>query len=148
MQKEKERQLNLLENSILALIGFAGGLIVAGGVFAFITLLGVVNRLASKTGTAKHIVLYENMVIIGGILGNSWFVYQWRLPFGVIGLLCYGLFSGIFIGCQAMALAEVLNVIPVFSKRVRIHYGMPYIVASIACGKAIGAYLQLYIWGQ
>lgn len=121
-------------------------MVVAAGVFSFITLLGVVNRLASKTSTAKHIVLYENMVILGGILGNTWFVYQWDLPFGVIGLILYGLFSGIFIGCQAMALAEVLDVIPVFAKRIKIKYGMPYIVVSIAIGKAVGAFFQLYIW--
>lgn len=131
---------------MLAISGFAGGVVVAAGVFSFITLLGVVNRLASKTSTAKHIVIYENMVILGGILGNTWFIYQWDIPFGIIGLVLYGLFSGMFIGCQAMALAEVLDVIPVFSKRIKIKYGMPYIVASIAIGKAVGAFFQLYVW--
>ncbi len=131
---------------MLVIIGFAGGFGVAAGVFSFITLLGVVNRLALKTNTAKYIVLYENMVILGGILGNTWSVYEWKLPFGIVGLLLYGLFGGIFIGCQAMALAEVLNVIPVFAKRAKIKYGMPYIVASIAIGKAVGAFLQLYVW--
>lgn len=131
---------------MLAISGFAGGLVVAAGVFAFITLLGVVNRLASKTSTAKHIIIYENMVILGGILGNTWFVYQWDIPFGTIGLILFGLFSGMFIGCQAMALAEILDVIPVFAKRVKIKYGMPYIVAAIAMGKAMGAFFQLYVW--
>lgn len=128
------------------MIGFAGGIVVSAGVFAFITLLGVVNRLASKTNTASHIVLYENMIILGGILGNTWIVYQFPLPIGHVGLLLYGLFGGIFIGCQAMALAEVLKVIPVFAKRAKIKYGMPYVVASIAIGKAVGAFLQLYVW--
>ena len=131
---------------MLAISGFAGGLVVAAGVFAFITLLGVINRLASKTSTAKHIVIYENMVILGGVLGNTWLVYQWDIPFGMIGLVLFGLFSGMFIGCQAMALAEVLDVIPVFAKRIKIKYGMPYIVASIAIGKAVGAFFQLYVW--
>ena len=136
----------MIRYSLLAIIGFAGGLIVAAGVFAFITLLGVLNRLASKTNTAKHILLYENMVILGGILGNTWFIYQWDIPFGIIGLILFGLFSGIFGGCQAMALAEVLDVIPIFAKRIKIKYGMPYIVASIAIGKAVGAFFQLYVW--
>jgi len=136
----------LIRYCLLAIIGFAGGLVVAAGVFAFITLLGVLNRLASKTNTAKHILLYENMVILGGILGNTWFIYQWDIPFGIIGLILFGLFSGIFVGCQAMALAEVLDVIPIFAKRIKIKYGMPYIVASIAIGKAVGAFFQLYVW--
>lgn len=136
----------MIRYCLLAIIGFAGGLVVAAGVFAFITLLGVLNRLASKTNTAKHILLYENMVIFGGILGNTWFIYQWDIPFGIIGLTLFGLFSGIFVGCQAMALAEVLDVIPIFAKRIKIKYGMPYIVASIAIGKAVGAFFQLYVW--
>lgn len=136
----------MIRYCLLAISGFAGGLVVAAGVFAFITLLGVVNRLASKTSTAKHIVIYENMVILGGILGNTWFVYQWDIPFGMIGLILFGLFSGMFIGCQAMAIAEVLDVIPVFAKRVKIKYGMPYVVATIAMGKAVGAFFQLYVW--
>lgn len=136
----------MIRYCLLAIIGFAGGLVVAAGVFAFITLLGVLNRLASKTNTAKYILLYENMVILGGILGNTWFIYQWDIPFGIIGLILFGLFSGIFVGCQAMALAEVLDVIPIFAKRIKIKYGMPYIVASIAIGKAVGAFFQLYVW--
>ena len=136
----------MIRYCLLAIIGFAGGLVVAAGVFAFITLLGVLNRLASKTNTAKHILLYENMVILGGILGNTWLIYQWDIPFGIIGLILFGLFSGIFVGCQAMALAEVLDVIPIFAKRIKIKYGMPYIVASIAIGKAVGAFFQLYVW--
>ena len=136
----------MIRYCLLAIIGFAGGLVVAAGVFAFITLLGVLNRLASKTNTAKHILLYENMVILGGILGNTWYIYQWDIPFGIIGLILFGLFSGIFVGCQAMALAEVLDVIPIFAKRIKIKYGMPYIVASIAIGKAVGAFFQLYVW--
>jgi len=136
----------LIRYCLLAIIGFAGGLVVAAGVFAFITLLGVLNRLASKTNTAKHILLYENMVILGGILGNTWYIYQWDIPLGIIGLILFGLFSGIFVGCQAMALAEVLDVIPIFAKRIKIKYGMPYIVASIAIGKAVGAFFQLYVW--
>lgn len=136
----------MIRYCLLVISGFAGGMVVAAGVFAFITLLGVINRLASKTSTAKHIVIYENMVILGGILGNTWIVYQWDIPFGMVGLILFGLFSGMFIGCQAMALAEVLDVIPVFAKRVKIKYGMPYIVASIAIGKAVGAFFQLYVW--
>ncbi|WP_312496337.1 stage V sporulation protein AB [Anaerosporobacter sp.] len=136
----------MIRYCLLAIIGFAGGLVVAAGVFAFITLLGVLNRLASKTNTAKHILLYENMVILGGILGNTWYIYQWDIPLGIIGLILFGLFSGIFVGCQAMALAEVLDVIPIFAKRIKIKYGMPYIVASIAIGKAVGAFFQLYVW--
>lgn len=135
-----------IRHCLLALIGFAGGVVVAAGVFAFITLLGVINRLASKTKTAKYIKVYEVMVILGGIIGNTWFVYQLTVPFGVILLLIFGFFSGIFIGCQAMALAEVLNVIPVFAKRLKIRYGMPIIVACIAVGKLIGGFIQLCLW--
>ena len=146
MLVERGKQLTLIRYCILAVIGFTGGVVVSAGVFAFITLLGVVNRLASKTNTARHVVLYENLVSLGGVLGNTWCVYQFSFPVGQIVLLAYGVCGGIFIGCQAMALTEVLKVITVFAKRVKIKDGMPYIVASIAIGKAVGAYLQLYLW--
>lgn len=131
---------------LLILIGFAGGLIIAGAVFAFITLLGVINRLASRTQTASYISAYERAVIVGGTVGNLCSIYQPHIPVGRFGMVFFGLFSGIFIGCQAMAIAETLKVIPTFSMRLKIQYGIPYMVLAIALGKSIGSFIQLCIW--
>ena len=40
-----------LANICVAVVGFAGGVGVAGGVFAFISILGILPRLAGRNGT-------------------------------------------------------------------------------------------------
>ena len=55
---------------LLGVVGLAGGLGVAGGVFTTLIAVGLIPRFAGKTHTAKHIFLYEEMVVCGTILGG------------------------------------------------------------------------------
>jgi stage V sporulation protein AB len=64
---------------------------------------------------------------------------------GQAGLLAVGLFSGIYVGCFAMALAELLKVIPIFALRARLVQGMPYVVLAIALGKSLGSFYQMFV---
>lgn len=127
--------------------GLAAGGMVAAGTFAFIVMIGIFTRLAQRTRTSQYISLFEDAIILGGTLGNILFIYEISLPFYYIGIVLYGFFSGIFVGCLAMALAEVLKIIPVFVKRTGLVEGMQYIVLSIAAGKCVGAVLQLFYLG-
>lgn len=81
----------------------------------------------------------------GGILGNFIDIYEIPIPIGMVGLGVYGLFSGMFVGCLAIALAEIIDVIPAFGRRIKLEVGMPYLVLCIALGKALGALYQLVI---
>ncbi|HEX3022843.1 MAG TPA: stage V sporulation protein AB [Lachnospiraceae bacterium] len=135
----------LIKNFFLVVVGLSSGIIVAGAVFAFITLLGVINRLASRTSTAKYMSIYEDMVTLGGTIGNIIIIFEFKVPITSVGMALLGLFSGVFVGCQIMALAEVLKVIPVFVTRVKLTLGIPIIVLSIALGKACGAFYQLFV---
>lgn len=130
---------------LIAVIGFASGVTVSAGIFAFITMIGIIPRFAGRTKTAKCMLLYEDMVIIGATTGNTMYLYHYDVELGPIGILMFGLFSGIFIGCVAVALAEILNVIPVFMARLRIKKGISYFIIALALGKGIGAFYQLYI---
>lgn len=127
---------------LLALIGLSAGVTVAGGLFSFVVSLGVVSDFADRTHTGKHILLYEMSVAFGGIIGNILSVYEITIPVGVGGLMLFGIFAGIFVGCWSMALAEILNVFPIFIRRVKVLKGIPYIILSIAIGKGIGACLS------
>lgn len=129
---------------LLALIGLSAGIVVAGGLFSFIIGLGVVSDFADRTHTGEHILLYEDSVALGGILGNIFFIYQISIPHGSFLLPIFGLFAGIFVGCWSMALAEILNVFPIFIRRVKLLRCIPYIIAGMALGKGIGA-LIFYI---
>ncbi|WP_461811899.1 stage V sporulation protein AB [Faecalimonas sp.] len=124
---------------LLALIGLSAGVTVAGGLFSFVVSLGVVSDFADRTHTGKHIRLYEMSVALGGILGNIFFIYQIALPLGMGALMLFGMFAGIFVGCWSMALAEILNVFPIFIRRMKVLKGIPYIILGIALGKGIGA---------
>lgn len=135
----------LIKYLLLILVGLAGGLSIAGGTFAFIVMIGVLPRLAGRTHTAWAYWQYENMVIVGGLIGNFLYFFPMQVPIGYVGLSLCGLFAGIYVGCFAMALAEVLNVIPIFSTRIKLKEGLPIIITAIAIGKALGAFYQLVI---
>lgn len=68
----------------LSIIGFSGGVLIAGGVFAFIVILGVVPRLAQKTKTYRFITLYEDYIILGGILGTLTLLGDVFIPLGIV----------------------------------------------------------------
>ena len=120
------------QNILLAVIGLSAGVIVASGLFSFVIELGVVSDFADRTHTGEHILLYEDSVALGGILAAV---------FGILG--------GIFVGCWAMALAEMLNVFPIFIRRMKIIKSVPYLILGIAVGKTVGALLFFANhWGQ
>lgn len=132
----------------LALVGFAAGMVVAGGVIALMVGLGVINRFVGITHTAKHVKLYETAILLGALYGNLLSVYQLPVPFGVWGLGFMGVFFGIFVGGWILALAEVVNIFPVFSRRIGLTRGFSLVVIAIAAGKVAGSLLHFYKgWG-
>ena len=124
-----------IQTSILAIVGLSAGLLVAGGLFSFIIGLGVISDFADRTHTGNRILLYEDSVAIGGILGNLFWIYQWKIPGGEVMASLFGGISGIFVGCWAMALAEMLNIFPIFVRRLKVIKFVPYMILATAVGK-------------
>ena len=136
-------------NILLAVIGFSAGVIVASGLFSFIIELGVISDFADRTHTGKHILLYEDCVALGGILANIFWVFHISLPGGNVLAAVFGILGGIFVGCWAMALAEMLNVFPIFIRRIKIIQSVPYLILGIAFGKTAGALIFFFErWGN
>ena len=131
---------------ILGILGVCAGVTVAGGFVALISMLGVIPRLASESKTANKAVLYENCLIFGVVFGNIVSLYRPPLPFHSVFFVFFGLFSGIFIGCLAVALAEIINTFPIFFRRMSLRKGAPYVVYGLALGKALGAFIQFFLW--
>ena len=72
-----------IEHVFLGFLGLVCGLSVASGSFAIAVKLGIIPQMANKSGTAKHIMTYENVVILGGISGNLFSVFpDIRFPAG------------------------------------------------------------------
>lgn len=130
----------LLRKAFLGFFGLCAGGVIAAGVFAFLAIIGVFPRLIGKTGTKKHVMLYETVIIVGGIVGNVVDIYELPLLLGGNVLLAMiGLSVGIFVGCLVMSLAETLKALPVFNRRIRLAVGFQYVILCIALGKLAGA---------
>lgn len=129
---------------IMAFIGLSAGALVAGGLFGFIVSLGVVSDFADRTRTAEKALLYEDAVALGGIVGNLLYIYEVTLPEMSWMLGIFGVLAGIFVGSWAMALTEVLNVFPIFTRRINLTKGISYIILGVALGKGIGSVVYFF----
>lgn len=135
--------------ALLALIGFSSGFIIAGGVVALMVGLGIITRYIGITRTADRIFWYEDAILLGAVAGTLLTVYDLSLPVGAWILGIGGLFIGIFVGSWILALAEVVNVFPVYCRRLGITKGLSWIVIAMAVGKVSGSLLGFYMrWGK
>jgi stage V sporulation protein AB len=136
-----------LKEVILVLIGFCSGIIISGAVFAFISTIGIVQRLAKKTKTEKFIKLYEEAIVFGGIFGSLSKIVDYYLPINKFFICILSFCTGIFYGCLAMSLAEILDVIPILMRRGKIKNGISLFILAIAIGKLIGSLFYFLIPG-
>lgn len=151
-----------LQKLILILAGCSGGLVVAGGVFTIFTAVGLVPRFADRVKGGGHILLYENMIVAGVLLGLLYSVYLdkmgqlaesvrmlarqagalvWTIVDAaqyatVIG---YGFLTGCYVGCLALSIAEILDAIPIMARRVNLKRGIGFVVLCFALGKLAGS---------
>lgn len=146
-----------LKTLFLIVIGASYGLLSSAGVFTVLVAVGLVPRFAGKTHTAKKVFLYEEMVIGGTLVGcilsifvrycqfGAW--WQTRFPeqmelwlgIGIFWQAVYGLFAGAFIGCLALAIAEMLDSIPILTRRISFRHGIGLAILSMALGKLCGS---------
>ena len=136
--------MEILQDAALAVIGFAGGVSVAAGTFALITALGVLPRLAGRMDVAEHVYKIESSIALGGTIGSLLSVYHFPLKIGYLGLIIFGLFAGIFVGCLSMALAEAVRVFPILCQRINLKYGIYLLIVMLAAGKGLGTLYQIY----
>lgn len=147
---------------LLILIGSSYGLLSAAGVFTVFVAVGLVPRFAGKTHTAKYILVYEEMVVFGTMVGGFVSVFSrysgvgaylqqtfpeqlglW-LGLGTVVQLIFGLFCGMFVGCLALAIAEMLDSIPIFARRISFRHGLGFAILGVAIGKLCGSLLYFY----
>lgn len=129
------------------------GFICAAGVFTVLSSVQLVPRFIGKTHSAVDVFLYENMIILGTIVGGVISIY-WEYDgvrtlelaqsqagslLGFLLLCAVGVFSGMFVGCLALSIAEMLDSIPIFLKRISWKWGLSLMVASVALGKILGS---------
>lgn len=134
-----------IRHIFLGLFGFAAGIAIAAGTFAFIIMIGIVPRIAARSKTAKHTLCYENAILLGGLSGDILSVFlNLQIPGGRPLLILYGFCAGIFVGCVAVALAEILKALPIFFRRVHVKEGLPWLILFMAIGKMLGSYFYFF----
>ena len=130
----------LIRHLFLALVGLASGAGVAAGTYAFLIVVKVLPRMIGKCNRAADTMHFENAIILGGILGNLVSVFlDITIPFGRVILYFYGLSAGIFVGCLAVALAEILDTFPIMFRRINLKQGLFWVMVSMAFGKTAGS---------
>lgn len=134
-----------IKELFLAFIGLASGVATSAGVFAFAVTLGVIPRFAGKTHTSKYILSYENAIFLGGSFGTLISLFPVQLPFGWSVLAIYGLSAGIYTGCLAVALTEILDAFPIMFRRTKMKMGQSWVLYAMAFGKVVGS---LYFWAN
>lgn len=136
------RKLMIILNLSVLFIWLAWGISVGAGFVAFLAVLGVIPRLTQLTGTQKKLHMYEVAVVAGAILGSWFSFHDTVIHASILVLVIIGLLSGTFNGMLAAALTEVLNVIPILSKRIGIHGKIIYLLMAIVLGKIVGSLFQ------
>lgn len=136
----------------LILVGICGlcfGLLAAAGVLTVLTAVGLVPRYVGRMHEARHMILFENMVICGTMAGTFVSLFGEYFLIGILpamGLeILYGFFAGIFVGTLALAIAEMLDSFPIFFRRVRLDGGLRIILFAVALGKMTGAFLYFFL---
>lgn len=151
-----------LKQAFLGICGMSFGLLSSAGVFTLLASVGLIPRFAGKMHVAKKVFVLEEAVVFGTLFGGFFSVFSRygeigkfvlaRQIFGtqtitvwrIIGngfLILWGFFAGIFVGCLALAIAEMLNSIPIFARRVGFRHGLGLAIAAAAFGKLIGSLL-------
>lgn len=147
---------------LLMTAGVSFGMLSSAGVFTVLSAVGLVPRFAGQTHSASRILLYENMVILGTIAGGLLSVFTTELcpgsylrlftdidtklldHWGSLFLILWGLFTGMFVGCLALAIAEMLDSIPILTRRIGFRHGLGCVITAAALGKLCGS--LFYFW--
>lgn len=137
---------------LIWVIGISSGLMVSAGVFTVLFVVGLIPRFAGRTDTAWCEFFYEECLVFGSIMADILSVYPIKgsigefmthMSFSGIILTAFlafiGVFAGIFVGCLSIALAEVLDGIPIFARRIKLKMGVSIAVLAVALGKIAGS---------
>lgn len=136
----------LVSGLVFIFLGLAGGVAVGGGVIALFIVLDVIPRLAQVTRTYKKVHWYEGAMVCGSFIGTIGDFWNWHISGPWIGSGIVGLLNGIFVGMLAAALTEVLNVLPILAKRLRMQRYLLGLLLAMVCGKVAGSFFEWFIY--
>lgn len=132
-----------MKSILLVLTGLSSGLIIGSATAAFITILDLIPRLVQITGTKKYAVIFQDSFALGATICSLLYFLNFSLKLNKLFSVIISFIMGIFTGMLSSGLTEVINVIPVFSKKFKMKHKLKYIVAALLIGKTSGS---LWYW--
>ncbi|WP_168119207.1 stage V sporulation protein AB [Paenibacillus sp. HB172176] len=136
--------IELAQHLFIALLGLGGGLAVGSGLVALLIVFDLIPRLAQLAGAFRKSIWFETAIICGSLYWTFADFLDWRLRLPAFAALSVpGLFDGIFVGMLAAALTEVMNVLPILAKRLRLSRFILALVMAMVLGKTMGS---LFDW--
>ena len=133
----------MMKNILLMLIALAGGITAGSAAAAFLALLEVIPRLMQISDTRNYIKLYQWVLTFGFVLFTLIYFTEFHLNLSKYVAIPSGFLYGMFIGIFSSALAEVLNVIPVLAKKLKLRDHLVYVIYTLMAGKVIGS---IFYW--
>ena len=124
---------------LLIVIGLAEGIVVGTALVAFLTILDIVPRLAQLTGTGDRCSFFEYSITLGAVFGTLSIFLGWNMRFPGFAAAVVGAVMGVFVGLLAAALTEVLNVLPILSRRLGLQREISSLLTAIIFGKVLGS---------
>lgn len=141
--------MNELAGEVLvAVVGLSGGFAVGSAFVALLIVLDLVPRLVQLTRAHRRSAIFESALLAGVIGFNCADMFDWRLSLAAGWLLAPAILQGIFVGMLAAALTEVLNVIPIVAKRLRIGRYLFYLLLAMVLGKVAGSLADWLLFQQ
>ena len=132
-----------MTNLLVVLIGVSGGLAVGAAFVAFVILLDIIPRLIHLSETDDYQITYQNAYILGVIVFNFFYFSDFNLELNKVSVGILGLIMGTHTGLFSSALAEVLNIVPVLSKKFKVKDQIKILIYALLFGKVTGS---LYYW--
>ncbi|RDY22618.1 stage V sporulation protein AC [Romboutsia maritimum] len=126
----------------LTLFGISSGIMVGSGVVAILILIGIVPRMSQVSNTKEFVPFYEMILVIGTFLGGIMSLQDIHLNLGKFSVIISGLCYGVFLGFLSSGLTEIMDYIPVVSRRLKIPViYLKYVIISLLIGKVLGSFL-------
>jgi len=122
-----------------ALVSLGHGMAVGAAAALVIGVLGLVPQCAAVTGTRRFIPLFGWMVCLGAFAAAVFHLCGFSGAPGALPLLAlFSLLAGIYLGVVLSALAEVLNIFPALSGKLKLAACIRMLVFVLAVGKVLG----------
>lgn len=134
-----------LQALLLCIIGLAGGFAVGSAFVALLIVLDLIPRLVQITRAYRRAAVFESAILLGSIYWSCADFFNWSFSLPEPLLLVPSVFEGLFVGMFAAALTEVLNVLPILSKRLKLKPYLFSLLIAMALGKVAGSLAEWFL---